>query len=1018
MFFMWRFLVVCVFSLTYFSSVTYAQDAQIEFVLKKLEGGVYNLYDTTIYCDFISGANPGIDGFDAPKADQFNENLSIYRNGRDWFTETRPLVNCNDTIQLRLYKMKTASYQLKVDMSFFLAQSGLTAILQDAQLNTERVLNFGQIALINFSNSVTSSFRFRIVFRRTLVETSPFTQLPAVCSGQLINLPTASSNNITGSWAPAVNNTQTTTYSFIPSEGQCATSPNMTVQVNQPVTPTFTQVAAICSGETFTLPTTSNNGIIGTWSPVINATQSTTYTFTPTQGQCATTTTMTVTVNQLITPTFTEIAAICSGGTFTLPTTSNNNIAGTWSPAIDNTKTTAYTFTPTAGQCATTTAMTVTVNQPLTPTFTQVSPICIGGAIVLPTTSNNSINGSWSPAIDNTQTTTYTFTPTQEQCATTTTMTVTVNQPITPTFTEIAAICSGGTFTLPTTSNNNIAGTWSPAIDNTKTTAYTFTPTAGQCATATTMMVTVNQNLKPTINCGTNNLSSVEFVWSNVAGATGYNISYVINGAANPFAATGVSSPYLVSNLNNGDEVTLTVIPSGATGACLQSETKICKAINCTPADAGTISGEQEVCVGNTTVFVPAVSGGVWATDDSSIAAVNPNGVVLGIGTGTTTITYRILNSIPGCAYGIATRAVTVNQPVKPTFTQISAICSGGTFTLPTTSNNNITGTWSPAINNTQTTTYTFTPNQGQCAATSTMTVTVNQPVTPSFTQVAAICSGGTFTLPTTSNNGISGTWLPAIDNTQTTTYTFTPNAGQCADTASMTVTVDSRNIPVFTQVQPICSGNAISLPDTSNNGILGTWSPAINNTQTTTYTFTPTVGQCTTTATMTVTVNPPVTPTFTQVGPFNSGSNFTLPSVSNNGIKGSWSPDINNIQTTNYTFTPDAGQCSGTAQITVTINIPTSLVDRNLDKGFKIYPNPVVNAGILQLAFQNKAAGLYSITLMNITGARIQQAIVSHPGGSAVHFLNLDNRIGSGIYLIEIMNEKGRRGRIKMVLE
>ncbi|MBL0342994.1 MAG: hypothetical protein IPP71_20260 [Bacteroidetes bacterium] len=38
--------------------------------------------------------------------------------------------------------------------------------------------------------------------------------------------------------------------------------------------------------------------------------------------------------------------------------------------------------------------------------------------------------------------------------------------------------------TLPTTSNNNITGTWSPATISTAsqgTTTYTFTPTAGLC---------------------------------------------------------------------------------------------------------------------------------------------------------------------------------------------------------------------------------------------------------------------------------------------------------------------------------------------------------------------------------------------------------------------------------------------------------------------------------------------------------------------------------------------------------
>ena len=69
-------------------------------------------------------------------------------------------------------------------------------------------------------------------------------------------------------------------------------------------------------------------------------------------------------------------------------------------------------------------------------------------------------------------------------------------------------------------------------------------------------------------------------------------------------------------------------------------------------------------------------------------------------------------------------------------------------------------------------------------------TVTVNPNVTPTFTQVTSICSGDTFMLPTTSTNSITGTWTPAIDNTTTTTYTFTPTSGQCASTATMTVTV------------------------------------------------------------------------------------------------------------------------------------------------------------------------------------------------------------------------------------
>ncbi|GAI73522.1 unnamed protein product, partial [marine sediment metagenome] len=52
---------------------------------------------------------------------------------------------------------------------------------------------------------------------------------------------------------------------------------------------------------------------------------------------------------------------------------------------------------------------------------------------------------------------------------------------------------------------------------------------------------------------------------------------------------------------------------------------------------------------------------------------------------------------------------------------------------------------------------YTFTPTAGQCANNATLTITVNQPIDPTFDPVAAICSGDALTaLPTTSNNKFS----------------------------------------------------------------------------------------------------------------------------------------------------------------------------------------------------------------------------------------------------------------------
>ncbi|MBL0342992.1 MAG: hypothetical protein IPP71_20250 [Bacteroidetes bacterium] len=76
-------------------------------------------------------------------------------------------------------------------------------------------------------------------------------------------------------------------------------------------------------------------------------------------------------------------------------------------------------------------------------------------------------------------------------------------------------------------------------------------------------------------------------------------------------------------------------------------------------------------------------------------------------------------------------------------------------------------------------------------------------------------------TLPTTSNNNITGTWNPSTISTSsqgTTTYTFTPTAGQCATTATMRVTVNPCDTNIYTTWSLLCRCNSGTLPTTSNN--------------------------------------------------------------------------------------------------------------------------------------------------------------------------------------------------------
>ncbi len=128
----------------------------------------------------------------------------------------------------------------------------------------------------------------------------------------------------------------------------------------------------------------------------------------------------------------------------------------------------------------------------------------------------------------------------------------------------------------------------------------------------------------------------------------------------------------------------------------------------------------------------------------------------------------------------------------------------------------------------------------------------------PEFNQVPPVCFGEAIDLPTTSINGISGSWLPSINNEETTEYLFTPDIDQCASTTTMTVEVNALITPVFSQISPIFSNESLEpLPTVSINGIIGNWSPEIKNSITTEYTFTPIENQCSTVTTMTIEVIP-----------------------------------------------------------------------------------------------------------------------------------------------------------------
>ncbi len=586
-----------------------------------------------------------------------------------------------------------------------------------------------------------------------VTQTEPTFDPITVCQGtQAPTLPTSSTNvpAVTGTWSPATIDTSVAgvyQFTFTPDAGQCASVKIIDVTVNDPSTvPTFDQIT-VCQGlEAPALPTTSINGITGTWSPAVIDTSVAgvfVYTFTPNSGQCATNATMDVTINAESTvPTFDQIANICQGlQAPDLPTISINNITGTWSPSTIDTSvvgTVTYTFTPNPAQCAVPATMDITIDAPsIVPTFEQVANICQGlAAPTLSTVSDNGISGIWSPATIDTSVVgpvLYTFTPNAGQCAVATTMTITIDAPsIVPSFEQIANICQGLPVpSLPTTSTNGIAGSWSPATIDSSIVGpvlYTFTPNAAQCAVSTTMTITID-------------------------------------------------APSIVPSF--------TAIPN--------------------------------TCINSTAPVLPTTSTngitGSWspATIDTTVAG---------------TVLYTFTPNAGQCAVGTTMNVTILNYTVAA-FTQIAPVCQGSTApSLSGTSNNGITGTWSPSVVNTSssgTVEYVFTPDAGQCASGTSMFITVHP--TPDVLPINDVYACDSYTLPSltvgsyySAPNGQGPITNLTLTTSQTVyVYAQSGTSPNCVDEESFTVSITQS--PTFT-IEGDCVGPVYTLAVVPTNAI------------------------------------------------------------------------------------------------------------------------------------------------------------------------------------------------------
>lgn len=677
----------------------------------------------------------------------------------------------------------------------------------------------------------------------------------------------------------------------------------------------------------------SNNVIICTGaSTQLQATGATTYTWTPTTGLSCTNCANPV-ASPSATDTFTAIGAniygctdtgsvivtvitkpvvsagsnqtICAGDTATLIATGANNY--TWTPtgtlscsSCDTTQafpatTTVYTVIGVAGNnCADTADVTVNVNPLPTISAGTDKTICIGSSTSLTATGGTSY--TWTPAT--------------------------------------ALSCT------------NCA---SPTASPTTTTTYTVVGTDGNSCSDTDQVV-VNVNPLPTISAGSDKTICVGFSATLTAtGGTSYSWSPAAGlsctSCASPSASPAITTSYVVTGTDaNGCSNTDTVV------------------VTVNPQPTVSTTGDQTICNGDSVLLVAT---GAVTYEWSPGATLSCTACDSTYASPTVTTIYTVIGTDANTCNDTVDVTVTVNPLPNINAGTDKTICTGSSTTLTATGGTSYTWTpatalsctncASPTASPTTTTTYTVVGIDGNsCSDTDQVVVNVNPLPTISAGTDKTICVGFSTTL--TATGGTSYSWSPATglsctncasptaSPATTTTYIVTgTDANGCSNTDTIVVNVNAQPVVSGGSNQTICTGN--STPLTATGATSYSWSPATglsctncanptaSPTTTTTYTVIGTdVNGCKDTATVTVTVSPLPT--------INAGADQSIcigasASLSaSGGTTYSWSPatglsctncanpTASPTTTTTYTVTgTNAGGCSNTDQITITVN-------------------------------------------------------------------------------------------------
>ena len=627
--------------------------------------------------------------------------------------------------------------------------------------------------------------------------------------------------------------TTTITYKVL---SGCITTTTVTVNTTTPITG---GTSAICPG----IPTALGESGSGAWNSsntavatinsdgfvtgnAIGGTARISYTPTGTSGCVATTV---ITVNTA--PAISGATTLCSNATITL---SNAVTGGAWISGNTSAATIGSSTGVVTGAGAgitniaylTPTGCIVTVNVTVTAAPTAILnnvAVCTGSSIAL---SDATAGGIWSSnasshvSVDGSGNITgagvgtATISYAMSGCY----VTVIATDNATPSaITGTLSVCSGATTAL---SDASAGGVWSSTAGATIGTSGIVTG-GGSAATATISYTFASTGCAASAVVTVNALPTA--ILGNAATCIGSTVT--LTDAAS--GGTWTSSNNLVASIGSASG-TLTGVAGGTAtitytnGGCRTTATATVNAA------IGSINGASAVCQGYSTTLTDATTGGTWLSTNTAAGTISAGGIVTGVATGTTTISYTASS---GC---VRTTVITVN-PTPTSINGTTALCANGSSTL---TDGVAGGTWSITgivatiggttgvitASSSYTGTATVSYTAAGCAAT--VIVSVNAKPTP-VQGVTSECAGVTIPL---SDLTAGGTWS-ATGNVTIGSSTGVVTAGASAGTGSITYTMPTgcfATYPNTVNANPagitgtfnVCVGTSVNLTDATSGSI------------------------------------------------------------------------------------------------------------------------------------------------------------------------------------------------------